>query len=510
MTLRQRIGLDDPNGRARLIVVSGGVLAAAAMALSVTTIVVVDDAYISYRYASNLARNGELVFNVGERVEGITNLLWTLLLTPAVQAGLAIEVVAVVVSIALVALVCLRLVALAPHLGAGFGADGVGAALLILSPSFITTATNGLESALFAAALTELVYRFSKGEYVGAFVAAGVLGLTRPEGFFMGFMVAAVMLFGRRTRRPARIGIAVLLAFIMAVTVFRWLYYGQLLPNSVLAKSFPPAMLASMLGSIIDYFTGFGLANTSLVIVAGASALSLIKKRGERAFNIRTTLICLGGILFSYAVTLRNGGDWMPGYRLLMQYGPLYSVLLIDLVGKREMRSIVALALLLPGMIQLSQAAIGKGRPDFVIRSHGDSFYGEATSRLAGPLLSDDIVSAEAIGYLAYELPEIYVHDPLGLTDEYLAKHGDPAVPYGRRDVDYSMGQVKPEVAVWHSSGHLRYVSQALIDAYTIYCANQCDVWGADIVMVRNDRNADIGAAFADWKQITIRSDRPG
>ena len=39
-----------------------------------------DDAFISFRYADNLVRNGELVFNPGERVEGYTNFLWTMMM----------------------------------------------------------------------------------------------------------------------------------------------------------------------------------------------------------------------------------------------------------------------------------------------------------------------------------------------------------------------------------------------------------------------------------------------
>src|SRR4051812_41830546 len=39
-----------------------------------------DDAFISFRYAQNLARGLGLVWNAGERVEGYTNFLWTLFL----------------------------------------------------------------------------------------------------------------------------------------------------------------------------------------------------------------------------------------------------------------------------------------------------------------------------------------------------------------------------------------------------------------------------------------------
>jgi arabinofuranosyltransferase len=40
-----------------------------------------DDPFISFRYARNLADGNGLVYNIGERVEGYTNFLWTLLMT---------------------------------------------------------------------------------------------------------------------------------------------------------------------------------------------------------------------------------------------------------------------------------------------------------------------------------------------------------------------------------------------------------------------------------------------
>ena len=43
----------------------------------------IDDAFISFRYAANLVDGHGLVFNHGERVEGYTNLLWVLILSTA-------------------------------------------------------------------------------------------------------------------------------------------------------------------------------------------------------------------------------------------------------------------------------------------------------------------------------------------------------------------------------------------------------------------------------------------
>src|SRR6185295_8846902 len=46
-----------------------------------------DDAYISFRYAENLATGHGLVFNPGDRVEGYTDFLWVVLLAFCKLAG---------------------------------------------------------------------------------------------------------------------------------------------------------------------------------------------------------------------------------------------------------------------------------------------------------------------------------------------------------------------------------------------------------------------------------------
>src|SRR5262245_19899791 len=49
----------------------------------------VDDAFIAYRHAEHLARGLGPVMNPGERVEGVSNLPWTLLLGAAARLGIA-------------------------------------------------------------------------------------------------------------------------------------------------------------------------------------------------------------------------------------------------------------------------------------------------------------------------------------------------------------------------------------------------------------------------------------
>jgi arabinofuranosyltransferase len=116
-----------------------------------------DDAFISFRYARNLVEGSGLVFNPGERIEGYTNFLWTLLLTVPFLAridpvtfcfatGLVLFVLTLYLFSQLV-LLCMesRPLALA------------GVLLLGLCPSFASFATGGLETMLVSCLVTAMV-----------------------------------------------------------------------------------------------------------------------------------------------------------------------------------------------------------------------------------------------------------------------------------------------------------------------------------------------------------------
>src|SRR5436305_2434405 len=68
-----------------------GIAAVILIAHSLVWNFVTDDAFISFVYSRNLARHGQLVFNLGERVEGYTNFLWTLILAGLFKLGLPQE-----------------------------------------------------------------------------------------------------------------------------------------------------------------------------------------------------------------------------------------------------------------------------------------------------------------------------------------------------------------------------------------------------------------------------------
>ncbi|HNS73548.1 MAG TPA: hypothetical protein PKI81_09100, partial [bacterium] len=104
-----------------------------------------DDAFISYRYARHLVEGHGLVFNPGERVEGFSNLLWVLLLSPFIALGWEAETASKLIGAAcglgalLIAMLLLR-----RHFRASRTVVLLFGAWLATSTGFIYYAVSGL------------------------------------------------------------------------------------------------------------------------------------------------------------------------------------------------------------------------------------------------------------------------------------------------------------------------------------------------------------------------------
>ena len=214
-----------------------------------------DDAFISFRYARNLASGHGLVFNPGhERVEGFTNPLWVLALAGLDVAGAPPEATANVLSLCLTVVlwwvVARAALELLPHDASPWLAL-VPLAWLALTRSVAVWGTSGLETRLFEVltlsgifVLMREVDATSRGERSSFPWSAALLGLavwTRPDALLIGgaslAAAAAVLLMRRRlaARTALRYGAAFggIVGILFAV---RRAYYGAWLPNTYYAK----------------------------------------------------------------------------------------------------------------------------------------------------------------------------------------------------------------------------------------------------------------------------------
>ncbi len=423
----------------------------------------IDDAFITFRYARNLAHGDGLVFNLGERVEGVTSLSWTLLLAAVETLRLPVEPAAFLLGVAFALLALRESYLLGRALGASAGACLAAVALLAVHGRFWLVAGNGLEGGLFAY-LVVLVARRTIGRADPRLTGAllGLLFMTRPESLLVLPVVLGYQVLGKGdgderagARRRAALTAAAALAVVGAVTIWRLAYYGAPLPNSLAAKSALSAGLDTLvanLGPGLLYAVRFEIAHLPLILGA-AIAVILAPK-------VKALWFCLLVVAAELPAVLVNGGDWMPHYRLLTVFAPVLAAPLAvclsrafedwDTPGAARRRSAWILGLLTVGSVFMLSRSPWEASPGPRFTFHPiTSCYQFMASRLKPHLASDDIAAAEAVGLFGWILDETTIHDPLGLTSAHHARHGDYHLNWGKTDYDH-LHQVRPAVLVLH------------------------------------------------------------
>ena len=331
--------LDTPENRIPFLIGAAAVIVGLGAAAWVSW--TCDDAFISYRYARNLIEGNGLVFNAGERVEGYTNLLWTLW----IAAGMVVQVdpetwssifgllaYGAVLVLALVFHFQLRAVRPATR-----WTLPVACLALALHADAHVFATSGLETSAFTATAFGGYFLVTRGLVSGSVrpVLSGVLfGLClvlRPDGVvFAALSAAALFAFAPRRARDAGLFVATVAVFWASVTAFRVAYYDDWVPNTYYAKSADRAWYSQGLSYLVSYLHKYW------VLFAGALAfawsrrallrrLSPAPDAGDRFERVHGILsLAFAGVYTLYVV--RVGGDFMFA-RLLVPVAPYLAIL---------------------------------------------------------------------------------------------------------------------------------------------------------------------------------------
>jgi hypothetical protein len=296
-----------------------------------------DDAFISFRYSENLAAGHGLVFNQGERVEGYTNFLWTVLMAVpawlgAGQHDLGMLIVGKLLSLAFsvgsLAVVCWDA---PPNAGRRIGHIPVGALFLATAAPALVWSVGALEGPMvgFLIALsvrywTSEMASVERKPLYGSALLLALASMTRPEPtVLIAPMFALRMFFSRGNPRGTwHEQRRYLLTFAIPVGLFflwRWSYYGSLLPNTYYAKVYGDD---NTLERGTNYLSE-ALAQMNLVtLLAFACPLALLA-RGELRRVLLLIALC-GVQLLGIAY---EGGDWMPAARLVVPTLPLVALL---------------------------------------------------------------------------------------------------------------------------------------------------------------------------------------
>jgi hypothetical protein len=429
---------------------------------------ITDDGLISFRYAQNLVAGNGLVYNLGERVEGYTNFLWTVLLALVLRLGgdaLAFCYLSgVVLALALLLLTYAAGRRLVGERWALLAALLVGTSQAVLVYS---ARGSGLETALFTAlglAGSLLALRRPPGRSADLLAGAvfGLASLTRPEGLLLlGLTLLhrwaagpdGALVTQRTAAARARALLPLLGAFLLIFApYFAWRYsfYGDPLPNTFYAKTG---------GGLAQALRGLGYAGTFALGMGGPLLLLILAPLwGGRAALLgwRGYLLLLVGAYSAYIVAV--GGDHFPGERFFVPLVPWIALLMADGAARlyARLRARPGLGRLAPAGLALlltlySGYALGRSAAfDEIIRGDDESVW---IWREIGWWMADNAAPGESIaamgaGAIAYYGDRETI-DLLGLNDKHIARIETPAIGTGtagheKRDPAYVLNERKP------------------------------------------------------------------
>ncbi|MFT3765953.1 MAG: hypothetical protein QM820_10615 [Minicystis sp.] len=427
----------------------------------------VDDSYISYRYARNLARGWGLVYNEGERVEGYTNFLWTVWLAGGIRLGIHPDVLAKLTGAA-----------------AAFGSLGVTYAiagrllpyrtlpctatwLLATSVVFSGYAVFGLETSSFVFLVLAGTHRFLC-ETAAASADRGwrpipwsglvfaLAGLTRPEApMFIGIL--ALFLGRRIVGRQNLLRGALFVVPVGAHLLFRRAYYGAWLPNTLAAKT---GDLHAQVHAGWGYLQGYA-AHAGPVLLLALAGLWLA------VTGARRDLLALATIAFAMAAyVVVVGGDWMKYYRFLSPFEP-FCFLLVDvgarrLVERRRAAITVALAAFAVVVLTWRRGALREAQADLL--QNEKRFWDRAAGGTARWLNENGERGELAIGDIGYVgwATDYPILDTLGLVDPEISKlPGGYARKIGPRFADRFFARQPRYVRLISSGGDCQHPATA-------------------------------------------------
>lgn len=397
--------------------------------------IVMDDPWITFRYAANVLAGHGWAFNPGEPLEGYSNFLWAIASMVPIAAGVEPLGAMRALSVAAALWIFWALATRTPR-GAEDAGNVWAPLLLAACWPFAVWIGGGLETIghaalllAFAMATGRALAEPTKARGAAAGVLAGALAMSRPEGAM--FMAVLPLCLLRAHQREARVAMAtalgVAVAVLAAYSAWRLHTFGTLVANTVSAKV-GGGVVTSVIAGVRYAFAW--LPGPALLLVPLA-AMALLRARRDAASHadrdpvLSVAAACLA-LQFAFAVAV--GGDWMPGYRFLVPALPLVA-LLAGVALSRWNRWLAAMAVAAALVLAPAQAYFDRGGgPAIGMRlarwiSNRQSLV--ATLQVIGRDVRamgtpEDTIALSEAGVVPY-LTRMRVIDMLGLVDREIA-----------------------------------------------------------------------------------------
>lgn len=415
-------------------------------------------------YARTLADTGEWVWFPGApRVQGITNLLWTVWMAVLHGVGLRDSSAALMVSVSgIVLLVCTAWIVTHvirdtfPSKSWWIAASAGGLTLLYFPTTYWTL--RGMEVGLLAFCTVFIIrktliywHQESQRKIISLWIIMFVGLLTRFDFLIICVVILTYLIWTAPMKHRISTGLlhgSFIASVSIGICLFQKLYWGSWLPNTYHLKMEG----VSSIDRIERGITAGIRATPLILLVAGATLYGLHKR-------VHTHLLALTSSVFfsmiGYATYI--GGDAWEDKTLNRFYAtvlPLVTIILIVVIRTNrsdKMRNIF-FPLLGPAMLAVVMTSVfpvmtqvRQRDPLFTNTNHSVT---EATLALRHLLHSDAVIATVWAGIPAYYLQRPMV-DLLGKNDARIANdepHGDFFPGHNKWDYDYSIGQLRPDV----------------------------------------------------------------
>ena len=427
-----------------------------------------DDAFITYRYANNFINGDGLVFNIGERVEGFTSILWVLILGTVKFLGLDVigfsqisGVVLGVLSIWITFLLTKLFFSssiLSPNFSLkreetvfGTLVDLLPATMLAFTGAFQYWAVSGMEVTLFISFFLISIYLYlmaimNDKPLTRFSIFITIASLIRPEAVLLFFLLILhfwfrlykkqknfTIFFQEIFSEKNRVPILIFFLTNFVLLIFRIFYYGFPFPNTFYAKTgFSFDYLVAGLDYIYDFSKTYLLYGTILF------AVSLLFNNKEVRQNIGLFVTIIMIFLF-YSIII--GGDVLPLFRFVLPVLPLIYILFIksflvlgNVLQKRTKNSFDNLPAIVTIIISFVIISYNYIVPKARIEKYS-YFENQLVAKMSasGKWLAQKqieserklVVAATTIGAVSY-YSNVRVIDMLGLTDATIAHNPKP------------------------------------------------------------------------------------
>ena len=297
-----------------------------------------DDAMISMRYAKNFAAGHGLIWNIGgARVEGYTNFLWVMVMSlfhflpiPVSKISCCVQVLAMVLLIANLFVVR----KIARILSNGSTTVIIGSVLLTaLFYPLNVWSLRGMEvsilTLILSVAVWKILQRPRQDRLPGVFYILIPCGILIRTDMVVPFLALLLVQSFHARREGLKIdfrGYVAVLGVLLVHTIFRYVYYGDILPNTYYLKLTGFPVWGRIYGGINSFWTI--VEDASFLFYILPFVLYLIYPQKRKAISL---LLAVCWAQFAYSVYI--GGDIYEVYQIMNRHDATVMPLLFILIA---------------------------------------------------------------------------------------------------------------------------------------------------------------------------------